>query len=363
MPGPINSLSRIVDLKTSEANAQILSLIIEYFDKHPGFVRIASNYGFWNTFSGSGLRGASSFVSQSKDNAWAVYRTLSSSVPYDLSFISNYNTGYIAGTWVGGNNYGIGVQMAYHPSGAWSGSVGNNGKDGFYTPSKPWRSGSIVFPRQNAEFGTDAINKNAVLKIFPSTMANFFQFFITGDNETTYIWSQDPFQYQVGDGQYFSCFGTYVPLTSSFDLPLFGFTTTQLQKNQQLGYVSQSDPTNGIATQGGMSYLKSSDFRSFSLKWQSFAPEKITKSALIKKDASVFASPISIIAFDPIAKDYQNVGIISGVFVLPIHTFGNVQDVSRSCVSVKMNMLADNLSSPILLPFSGSADFCLRGSF
>jgi len=362
MPGPIRTFSNtfLVETLSTDQNIdrEVFSSINSYFERHPGFTRIASNFGT----SGTGLSGSFAYVSRSGENAWSIYRTLSSSVPYDISFVWSQAVNYTPNTWTNLSTFGLGMSLAHHVSGAWSGSVGNVGTDTFTLASNPWRSGSFVMPRANAQFGATAINKNSVMKLISSVIANqIYQVFIVGDNETTYFWLQNGSQTQVGDTICFAAFGTYTPITSSFNLPLFGFSASSLESNVIIGSLTASN-IGFTGNSGGASYTTNSDFRSFILNYPNFAPRQAPR---VSPDLSSIANtralafPISISTFD--SGHFQNVGFLSGVYAVAGNAFGNIQDVSRSFVSFKIRNTPSQLS--FLLPFSGSTDFFLKGTY
>lgn len=358
MPGPLRTFSNAFVPDTS-ANfcREIHAGLNTYFERHPGFTRIASNYGT----SGTGLSGSYAFVSQSGENAWSIFRAVSSSIPYDIALVWSYSANYITNTWTSASPFGIGLALAYHPSGAWSGSVGNNGTDTFFSASTPWRSGSIVCPRPNAVGGTTPITKNSVLKVAPSAIGtNLIQFYVVGDNETTYTWIQNAEASIIGDVTSFCAFGTYTPFTSSYNLPLFGFSTTNMTPSVLIGNLTASEP-GSTNNSGGVTYDTTSDFRSFYINFPLNAPKKAPRPAPElggTSNSKAFAFPVSINGFE--AGHHHQLGILSGVYVVAGNAFGNIQDVSRSFVSIKP-ALTQNFS--FLLPYSGSTDFFLKGTF
>lgn len=361
MPGPLRTFSNVFQpANSADYNRELHAGVVKYFDAHSGFQRIASNYGVTTGVSGSGLSGSFAYISASAENTFVVYRTVSSSVPYDMAFVWSYNNNYATNTWTAQTTFGIGMSMAYHPSGAWSGSVGNTGTDTFFSASTPWRSGSFVMPRANVTGGTTPTTKNSLLKIMPSAApTGLFQFYILGDNETTYMWLQGADSSLIGDVNCFTAFGTYQPLTASYNLPLFGFSCVNLPASTLMGQTLAIDP--GSPAPGGMSYTTASDFRSFKIDYPIYAAKRAPRPApsLLAANSKAYGFPLSLSTFE--AGHYHNVGILSGVYAVAGNAFGNIQDVSRSFVSIKITNAPQNVS--FLLPFSGSTDFFLKGTF
>lgn len=359
MAGPLRTITRIFEPTSfPNGNRELHSIFVSYFDGHPGFQRIASNYGT----SGTGLSGSFVFSGSSGENAWVVYRAVSSSIPYDIAFVWSYYDVYASNTWTESTNYGFGFSMAWHPSlQAWSGSVNNNGLDTFFTADKPWKSGSIVFPRANGSGGTYVTNKNCVLKPYGDSIENdqIWQLTIIGDNDATFAFLQNSDQNLIGDARYFFAFGQYTPLSSSFNLPLFCLSFEDLNKNNDIG--STANGQVAYNANGGISYSTTSDVRTFRVEYPQYASRKAPRPA-----ASLFPIgnnitykfPINLISWE--SGHYHHVGILSGCFVVPANAFGNLQDISRSYVSLKPKMTGNVC---LLLPFSGSADFFLKGSF
>ncbi len=356
MPGPIRSFSRVLyDNDNAVINREFHYTFIQYFDAHPGFTRIASNYGT----NGTGLSGSFTFASSSGENAWAIYRSASSSVQYDLAFVWSYNSNYTANTWLATSNFGFGMAMAYHPSGAWSGSTGNIGADTFSLASNPWRSGSVVFPRINSEGGTYVTNKNGVMKPSSYPVGQLVQLFIVGDNETTYFWTQNSDTTAIGSAHSFSGFGTYTPLTASYNLPLFAFACDNLNSTNTYG---ANNVTEYTSEPGGISYTTGSESRSFLLNFPLYAARRSARPSPAfygERNTKAYAFPVSLTSYE--TSHFHNVGYLSGVYVVAGNAFGNIQDVSRSFVSLKISNTPSYLS--VLLPFSGSTDFFLKGTF
>lgn len=361
MPGPLRTFSNVFQPENAPDYCRELHAgVVKYFDAHPGFQRIASNYGVTTGISGSGLSGSYAYVSASAENAWVVYRAVSSSISYDLAFVWSYSVNYAPNTWTAATTYGPGMALAYHPSGAWSGSIGNTGTDTFFSASTPWRSGSFVMPRANSQGGFTPTTKNSLMKFMPSgAPSGLLQFYILGDNETTYMWLQGADSSLVGDVNCFAAFGQYQPLTQSYNLPLFGYAGTTLPAATVFGGVTASDP--GGTAAGGLSYTTESDFRSYKMEYPIYAAKRAPRPApsLLETNSKAYGFPVTLSSFE--AGHYHNVGILSGVYAIAGNAFGNIQDVSRSFVSVKITNSPQNVS--FLLPFSGSTDFFSKGTF
>lgn len=358
MAGPLRTLTRIFEPTTLiEGNRELHATFISYFDSHPGFQRIASNFGT----SGTGLSGSFVFTGSSGENAWAIYRTLSSSIPYDIAFVWAYNNPYVTNTWIDGTNWGFGFAMAWHSSSqAWSGSVNNNGSDAFFTASRPWKTGSIVFPRANGPGGTYQTNQNCVMKPFAASITNnnVWQLTIVGDNDNTHAFLQNADESLLGDAKYFFAFGQYLPITSSMNLPLFCFAFNILNEANDIGSTTSGEVGN---QNGGLSYTTSSNVRTFRMNYPENSPRKAPRPAPAffgNGNSRAYRFPINLMAWED--AHYQTVGVFSGCFVAGANAFGNIQDVSRSYVSFKPNTTSKVC---FLLSYSGSTDFFLRGAF
>lgn len=361
MPGPIRTLTRTFHpASTTECHAEVFATYAQYFDTHPGFSRIACKYGT----DGGGRRGPLFFSGSTGEQAFAIYRTVSSSIPYDISICWSYNTNYTANTWTGAATYGFGIMMAYHSSSAaWSGSINDNGNDAFFTNSRPWKTGSIVLPRGNSTGGTWATNMNAPFKPIGSLNPDqLWQLTIIGDNETTYAFMQTADEAIIGDSKIFTMFGTYTPLTSAYTLPLVMYGCNTVIPDSDFG--STTDDT--ISTPGGgITYLAVSGSKIGRLSFVKYAPRRPPRPAqLIYSDIGSnqhsYKFPIILRTYE--TGHYHQVGVLSGVYAVAASAFGNIQDVSRSMVTMKIaNATSNNLA--FALPFSGSTDFFLRGTF
>lgn len=362
MAGQIRTLTRVVQPTTNDDGArEIFATIVQYFNEHPNFQRIASKYGT----NGTGLGSALLFSGSSGEQAFAVFRTLSSSVTYDVSVCWSWTTNYTVGTWTGTQTYGAGLMLAFHSSSAaWSGSVNNNGNDAFFTSSKPWKAGSIVFPRGNSTGGTWATNMNAPLKMGDLTVNQLWQLTVLGDDETTYMFAQSADASLIGDARHFWAFGKYAPLTSSYNLPLFMLGAYTLDPIFDIG-----NPTNETIASyqnGGIAYVSGTGTKTFRLSYLLNAPRRAPRPAeilygSIGNNYRSYGFPVQLSSYE--SGHYHQLGILSGVYVVGASAFGNLQDVSRSLVTFKIENNSNSRNISLALPFSGSIDFFLRGAF
>lgn len=364
MPGPIRTLTRAFQpVDVNQGHAEVFSTFVQYFDSHPGFDRIASKYGT----NGGGLKAPLFFSGSSGEQAFAIYRAMSSSITYDLSFVWSYNNNYSANTWTGAQTYGFGVMMAFHSSSAaWSGSVNNNGSDAFFTNSKPWKAGSVVFPRGNNSGGTWATNMNAPLKAISSGIQydELWQMTIIGDNETTYAFLQTADQAVIGDARHLMLFGTYLPLTSAYNLPLVMLAASAMDPTADFG----STTDDGLASNqnGAISYVSGTGSKICRISFLQNAarrpprPAEIIYSS-IGGNTHAYKFPVVLRSYE--ASHYHQLGVLSGVFAVAASAFGNIQDVSRSMVTMKINNAVNSRNLSFAFPFSGSTDFFLRGTF
>lgn len=361
MAGQIRTLTRIFEAESSPGgNQEVHTTICQYFDNHPGFQRIASNFGT----SGQGFKSSKYFSGSSGENAWAVYRAASGSIKYDVSFVWSWNENYTVNTWTAGTPYGVGMSLAWHSSSAsWNGTTGNLGSDTFLTSSKPWKASSVVFPRTNETGGAFATNKNCVAKIVDSTLqTGLWQMTMIGDDDFTYGFLQSADLALVGDARLFFCFGKYTPLTSSYNLPLVVFTSYTIAPQVTTGDTSLSE--NGGLQNGGISYTTVSGVRSFQLNYPLKAGRRAPRPARDlygnSENRLAYIYPVTLYSYE--TSHYHQLGTIPGFYACAGNAFGNIQDVSRSYLSLKIENPTGNNCS-FVLPFTGSSDFFLRGTF
>lgn len=188
--------------------------LIDFYENHPAYSRIA-----WNTGSVGGGLNSNGFPDSIKDEAWFIYRNNSCSITYDIAI--KVGAAYPASSWKSYNNSGLSVVAAWHSSSqAWSGSLNNNGSDNFTVT--PWKSGSITTLRSNGDVGSDILNKNGMLEIYPLGVLTKTNVVITGTNDYT-IMHIAPFR-EANDGAGIVSttmfLGKYEAISSSYNLPL-----------------------------------------------------------------------------------------------------------------------------------------------
>jgi len=365
MPGPIRTFTRLfepTDAVISER--ELFTTFVQYYDRHPNFTRIASNYGT----NGTGLENSYFFSGSSGEQAFVIFRSVSSSKNYDIALMWSYNSNYTAGTWTGNQTFGAGIMMAWHSSSAaWSGSVNNNGTDAFLTSSRPWKTGSVVFPRANSVGGTWATNQNAPLKLVSTVLSlnDLWQVTVIGDDETTYAFAQSADASIIGDSRYFWAWGTYTPLTSAYNLPLFMYCGSSVRPEVNFGEIND-ERINSPPFNGGVAYISGSDVGSRTGRLSSLlnAPRRAPRPASILMDGvndRSYGFPILLSSYE--SGHYHQLGVLSGVLAIGASAFGNLQDVSRSYVTFKIENTTNSRNFSFALPYSGSIDYFLRGTF
>jgi len=231
----------------SNRNRNVHAEIVQIMDAATGWNRFASNYGT----SGTGLD-ATGGINPSGEEAFVVYRSVSSSNPCDIIIKWSYNQFYAAGKLqVGASNWGVGIGVAFHSSSqAWNGTIVNGGTDTFPSAT-PWKSGSLVFPRQNANGGVHQTEgsreyvsmflRDAPLGNLVSAVSNEHVFFAyNGTSQTQSSGKHNSIFY----------FGKYEPSTGSGDVnfPYVLYSSyngnTQLQPNTIFGGTAESDTIN-----------------------------------------------------------------------------------------------------------------------
>lgn len=236
--------------------------LANYYDQHPAFLRIASNYGYENTYlfvSGSGLGTMRDWTQNPWDGCWGVWRAVSASVQYDVALIASDVTpinNYGASPWQPEGPYGSGIGIfavaSYHPSGAWNGTTANDGTDTFVTP---WKPGSLTTVRCNASDGGNA-NLDATVRLTDaagqfSTDNVGMDIFVTGDNETTYI-AISSLKYEATYMFNLAVIGQYNGLDSPFDLPLcllkLGVDYKSAHRGITIGEIAANSGGGGLIT-------------------------------------------------------------------------------------------------------------------
>jgi len=238
MTGPIRSSwarfgQTYTPLGYESANfSSIFAWIAGYFDSHPGYVRIASNYGV----NGSGF-GFRSNGPTPRGGAFGVWRNVSSSlqsglsgepvsVPaFDFCMVLGTTTNAIDATssWLPGGQIGIWYTIAYHSSSAaWNGTTANNGQDNW--TGTPWKSGSIVLCRANGSGSIASVSLNALSRLDYGDALPPADGWITGDNDTIFVaFRSPPNNGPNAQVNKVIAFGGYQRLTASMDVPLMNF--------------------------------------------------------------------------------------------------------------------------------------------
>lgn len=195
MSGPIHYLSYkvITGSNIAQRTHNMFLHVSEFFDTHPGFLRIAS--------SGSG------------EESFRVWRAVSSSIPFDVIFKWSYND--IWTFWNINSNYGLGFVVGYHPSGeAWAGTTNNDGND--TKPTSPFKSQSIVYGRPNAAGGDYFNNKNYFVTFTEGSFTYDTGIVCSGDNDSFFFGIDID---NDGDCDGIVCFEKYNPSNNAYNLP------------------------------------------------------------------------------------------------------------------------------------------------
>jgi hypothetical protein len=197
----------------------VCSTILSYYETHPGFQRIA-----WNSGSVGGGLDPQYGASPVKENAWFVYRAVSSSTVYDVAIkvaTGAYDTGQNA--WKTDTDTGLAIGISWHSSSAsWQGTTANNGSDAFSDAGKPWKSGSITGQRINGTSGTHVTTKNGLVRLLGPSIGTSVNVAVTGDNDYTIIHAapnRDGFLSST-DLRRTLYYGTYTAFSSSYSIPL-----------------------------------------------------------------------------------------------------------------------------------------------
>jgi hypothetical protein len=240
-----------------DRNRNIFAEMVKVLDFAPGWQRIASNFGQ----SGTGLM-ATGQSNPAGERAYVVYRNVSGSIPCDITIIWTWNLFYQAGQFFGGSsNWGVGLSVAFHSSSqAWNGTQNNNGTDSF--PSgQPWKSGSLVFPRQNASGGSYQTEGNRqYMGLFSLSLAQGNMVSAVDNDNIFFAYNDDNISQSSGTHETVFYFGRYVPesgsgiefpyvyyasqtLNTQFQtLTTFGQTTDTNFSNHGISFVSTSIP-------------------------------------------------------------------------------------------------------------------------
>lgn len=195
-----------------ERNRNIHAEMVKVFDAAPGWERIASNYGS----GGTGLE-ATGQANPSGEQAWAVWRNVSGSVAHDVAIKWSWSSFYSAGEFEGGSsNWGVGLTVAFHSSSqAWNGTTSNNGTDTF--PSgQPWKSGSLIFPRQNASGGIHQTEGDReYMGLFSLSLAQGNMISAVDNDNIFFAYNDTNVSNSAGSHETIFYFGRYIPESGS----------------------------------------------------------------------------------------------------------------------------------------------------
>lgn len=242
--------------------------VVACFEQHPGYSRIA-----WNTGSVGGT------LTNAVSQIWAVYRSVSSSLPFDVFFKATpnntyYNDGLEKTTQIPSFGSGLGVSFCFHQSGeAWNGTTNNDGTD-YWTGGRIWKSGSMPLgARQNYYTGSTELFQNTILGMDASTPAVntgvSASYYLDNENFIFYRDAQTSLANNGCNG--FVVFARYVSNRSDIDVPwvLFqgvtvGSANSYFRPSQQYGKLTNA--SSGEDGTIGYSYNKTISSPSFYLR-------------------------------------------------------------------------------------------------
>lgn len=208
-------------------NRDMFGEAVKFFDQIPSWQRIASYGGT----SGTGL-GTTGDPDPAGELAFAVWRALSASQPYDIIVKWSWSSFYSANQLeIGSSNYGFGIGVAFHgSSAAWNGTTNNDLLD-IFPAGTPWKSGSLVFPRQNELGGAHATEGNrqyiAAFSIDPPAAGRMV---CIGDDD----WFFMHLSASAKDTHWFY-FGPYIPISATYTEPKI-FNYVMLSAEQAEGF-------------------------------------------------------------------------------------------------------------------------------
>lgn len=211
MPITPNFTARAIYPVTSagnpDKNRDMFGEAVKFFDQIPSWQRIASNSGS----AGSGL-GTTGDPSPSGEEGWAVWRALSASQPYDVIIKWSWSSFYAANQLeIGTSNYGFGIGVAFHSSSAaWNGTSDNDLADTFPN-GQPWKSGSLIFPRQNEQGGVHATEGDREYVAAFSIDPVIGRMVCVGDDD----WFFMHLSASTADTRWFY-FGPYTPISATY---------------------------------------------------------------------------------------------------------------------------------------------------
>lgn len=224
--------------------------ILDYYNTHPDYYLVA-----WNSGSAGGGFDPRYGSNPVRENAFFIYRAVSSSVPYDIAIkvaTGSYDTG--VNEWKTQLDSGLSIGVAWHSSGeAWQGTTNKDGSDRFTDPGKPWKSGSHSCLRINGISGSLEATKNGLFLLANTTQNDVANVAITGDRDYTYIHIAKLREAYNANGAPTSCYlGTYAPFSSSYNVPL---VINNFAFNQN--YESGRSNTTTIDYEGGLIFTSS----------------------------------------------------------------------------------------------------------
>jgi len=305
-PAPINA---------SQPMKNAFTAIVSYFDNHTGFNRLASFYGREMPSSGEfgkGLGHMNDWTQNPLDGCWAIWRTLSASIQYDVALIaaegSLINT-YPSGTWQPeGAGFGIFLVGAYHPSGAWNGTTTNTGSDTFTTP---WKSGSITTIRCNGVGGGNTGSLDATAMIIDSVFAfgnNASNIFVTGDNDITYIGIQADknIRYEVYT---VNVIGLYQTASINSNLPLVQFKLSVNNQDASRGFTVGSTAANSGG--GGINSKTTTSTLALRVEYPSFVITDVFKQSRVLEEDRFWEFPVRLYSYE--VGNYEYLGTLNSM--------------------------------------------------
>lgn len=237
------SIEHLVSTFGVDNPRDIFHYMINFFDTHPNWTRISSNFG-----GGTGF-GPSAGPNPSGNNAWAVYQKGGSN-PYFICLQWSWNTTFGSGPGSPGDhpqNYWIGIQVAFDTSGStniWNGTTNNNGLDTKGTPC--WVAGAgdlVVFPRSNGTGGAFATNKQAFASVTNNSLTHKFHLLADDD----YIFYAHD---QGNNGSYEHCM--YIgPFTPAPGVTITGPPLCMTSYGGSIDNLNQGDLNNNAAFNDG----------------------------------------------------------------------------------------------------------------
>lgn len=226
-----------------DRNRNIHAEMVKVLDAAPGWQRIASNYGS----GGTGLE-ATGQANPSGEQAWAVWRNVSGTVAHDVAIKWSWSSFYSAGEFEGGSsNWGVGLTVAFHSSSqAWNGTTNNNGSDTF-SSGQPWKSGSLIFPRQNASGGVHQTEGDReYMGLFSLSLGQGNMISVVDNDNIFFAYNDDNLSQSSGNHETIFYFGRYIAESESeVTFPYVYYANqvgnTQFQTLTTFGGTAESD--------------------------------------------------------------------------------------------------------------------------